>query len=218
HPADRHHHRNRSAIVDLVGIEDHRTMKRALFLLLIAATAAAQPLATRIERLLAQSPARNAFWGIQAIDLATGRTLYELNARRFFVPASNTKLFSTSLALTKLGPAFTFRTRVTADAAPDSGGRIDGSLRLLGGGDPNLSGRAIPYRVGPSAGDPLAALADLADQVASQGVRRVDGDIIGDDSWYLWEPYGNGWGIDDPLYDYGAPVSALTINDNTFTL
>ncbi len=199
-------------------------MKRALLFLLAAATVSAQPLRERIERIFAQSPTpRAAFWGIQATDLATGKTLYELNANRFFVPASNTKLFSTSLALTRLGPDFTFQTRVLATDAPDSSGRIAGDIRLMGGGDPNLSGRPIPYRAGPAAAgtpapDPLAALADLADQIAGRGIRRIDGDVIGDDSWYLWEPFGNGWGINDPLYEYGAPVSALTVNDNSFTL
>jgi D-alanyl-D-alanine carboxypeptidase/D-alanyl-D-alanine-endopeptidase (penicillin-binding protein 4) len=201
-------------------------MKRALFLLLLATTAAAQPLADkapplaeRIERLFAQSPVtRTAFWGIQVTELSTGKTLYQLNANRFFVPASNTKLFSTSLALTRLGPDFTFQTRVLAAAAPDADGRIAGDVRLVGGGDPNLSARAIPYRTGPIAGDPLAAIAALADQVAAHGIHRIDGDIVGDDSWYVWEPFGNGWSIDDPTYDYGAPVSALTVNDNAFTL
>ena len=41
---------------------------------------------------------------------------------------------------------------------------------------------------------------------------------MGDDRWYVWEPFGAGWGIDDPIFDYGAPVSALTLNDNAFTL
>jgi D-alanyl-D-alanine carboxypeptidase/D-alanyl-D-alanine-endopeptidase (penicillin-binding protein 4) len=194
-------------------------MKRAVTLLLFASTVVAQPLAGRIDHLFAQSPiARTAFWGIQVTDIAAGRTLYELNANRFFVPASNTKLFTTSLALTRLGPDFTFQTRVLAGAAPDADGRIAGNVRLAGGGDPNLSARAIPYRVGPITGDPLAALGDLADQVAARGVRRIDGDVVGDDSWYVWEPFGNGWSIDDPIYDYGAPVSALTVNDNAFTL
>ena len=62
-------------------------------------------------------------------------------------------------------------------------------LRLVGGGDPNLSARPIPYRTGPITGDPLAALEDLADQVAARGVKRIEGDIVGDDTWYVWEPY-----------------------------
>jgi D-alanyl-D-alanine carboxypeptidase/D-alanyl-D-alanine-endopeptidase (penicillin-binding protein 4) len=193
----------------------------ALYLLAVsgAASLPAQPLARRIERAIAESPAaRNAAWGIQAADLRSGKTIFELNAAHFFVPASNTKLFSTSLALNRLGPDFTFQTRVVAASGPDASGVISGDLRLVGGGDPNLSARAIPYHPGPSTGDPLAALADLAAQIAAKGVTRIAGDIIGDDTWYAWQPFGGGWGIDDPLYDYGAPVSALTLNDNAFTL
>ena len=176
-------------------------------------------LAERVERLLETSATtRTAFWGIQIVDVATGRTLYELNPGRFFVPASNTKLFTTALALTRLGPDYTFRTRVLAETAPDAEGRIHGPLVLAGGGDPNLSGRMLPYRMGSPAGNPLAAIEDLADQVAARGVKRIDGDIIGDDTWYVWEPYPEGWSVDDLEYDYGAAVSALTVNDNTLAV
>jgi D-alanyl-D-alanine carboxypeptidase/D-alanyl-D-alanine-endopeptidase (penicillin-binding protein 4) len=176
-------------------------------------------LSERIDRLLAASAAGNsAFWGIQVVDLGSGKTLYERNANHFFVPASNTKLFTTALALTRLGGDFTFQTRVVAEAPPDAAGRVQGPLVLAGGGDPNLSARVLPYRVGPATGDPLAALDDLAAQVAGRGVKRVGGDIVGDDTWYVWQPYGPGWALDDPLYDYGSPVSALTVNDNAFTL
>ncbi len=189
-----------------------------ILLLALAHHAAAATLAQRIERLIADSPAaRAAFWGIQAVDLATGKTLYSLNADRFFVPASNTKLFTTAMALTRLGPDFTFQTRVLS-TPPDAAGRIAGDLCLIGGGDPNLSARPIPYQKGPFTGDPLVAIEDLAGQIAARGVTRVDGDIIGDDTWYVWEPYAPGWAEDDPLYDYGAPVSALTLHDNTLTL
>ncbi len=122
------------------------------------------------------------------------------------------------MALTRLGPDFRFQTRVLADALPDSQGRVRGPLRLIGGGDPNLSARAIPYRTGANSGNPLAAIEDLADQIAARGVKRVDGGIVGDDTWYLWEPYGSGWGIDDPESDYGAAVSALAIHDNALML
>jgi D-alanyl-D-alanine carboxypeptidase/D-alanyl-D-alanine-endopeptidase (penicillin-binding protein 4) len=54
--------------------------------------------------------------------------------------------------------------------------------------------------------------------VVARGVKRIDGGIVGDDTWYLWQPFAEGWAIDDPQYDYGAPVSALTVNDNAATL
>ncbi len=181
--------------------------------------APAASLPERIERLMATTPAaRTAYWGIQIVDLKNGRTLFERNPDHFFIPASNTKLFTTAMALTRLGPDFTFQTRVLADAPPDSLGRIHGPLRLVGGGDPNLSARPIPYRMGPITGNPLTAIEDLADQVAARGVTRVEGGIVGDDTWYLWQPYATGWSIDDPQSDDGPPVSALTIHDNAFTL
>ena len=188
-------------------------------LLAMAFQLPAASLPESIDKLLAASAAaRAAFWGIRIVDLASGKTLYDLNPDRFFVPASNTKLFTTALALTRLGPDFTFQTRVVADSPPDSQGRIRGALRLVGGGDPNLSARAIPYRMGPVTGNPLAAIEDLADQVAARGVKRIDGGIVGDDTWYPWQPFAEGWAVDDPQYDYGAPVSALTVNDNAATL
>ncbi len=197
-----------------------RAGRRAVALALVCAGhLGAASLAQRIERLIDSSPAaRTAFWGIQMVDLSSGKTLYQLNPGHFFVPASNTKLFTTALALRRLGAEFTFQTRVVASGAPDAEGRIHGPLRLVGGGDPNLSSRAIPYQNGPATGNPLAPIEDLADQVAAHGVKRVEGDIIGDDTWYVWQPYGEGWSIDDPQFEYGAPVSALTINDNTCTL
>ena len=194
-------------------------MKRLALALALAASLSAASLPESIARLIASSPtSRAAFWGIEIVDLASGKTIYEQNAGHFFVPASNAKLFTTALALTRLGPDFTFQTRVMADRPPDAGGRIPGSLRLVGGGDPNLSARPIPYRPGAVAGNPLAALEELADQVAARGVKRIAGDVVGDDTWYVWQPYAVGWSVDDPRSDDGAPISALTVNDNVFTL
>src|SRR5258708_24111095 len=72
--------------------------------------------------------------------------------------------------------------------------------------------------MGPLTGNPLAAIEDLAGQIAARGVKRIDGDIIGDDTWYLWQPYATGWSIDDPQSDDGPPISALTLADNVITL
>src|ERR1035437_2626662 len=117
------------------------TATRALLVatvLLCPAGSKAASLSERIEKLLGTSATtRAAFWGIQIVDLASGQTIYELNPERFFVAASNTKLFTTALALTRLGADFTFQTRVVAESAPDAEGRIHGSLVLAGGGGRN---------------------------------------------------------------------------------
>jgi D-alanyl-D-alanine carboxypeptidase/D-alanyl-D-alanine-endopeptidase (penicillin-binding protein 4) len=194
-------------------------MKSWALFLLAATAAAGASLPESIERLLAASPvSRTAFWGIQVVELSSGKTIYELNPEHLFIPASNTKLFTTALALSRLGPDHTYTTRVLADAAPDPDGRIAGTLRLIGGGDPNLSARPLPYRIGPVTGDPLAPIDDLARQVIERGVKRVAGDIVGDDTWYVWQPYAVGWGLDDPQSDDGPPISALTVNDNVVSI
>jgi serine-type D-Ala-D-Ala carboxypeptidase/endopeptidase (penicillin-binding protein 4) len=192
---------------------------RALAVLALAAVPAfSASLAENIRKLIDSAPAaRTAFWGIQVVDLSSGKTLYELNPNHNFIPASNTKLFTTALALTRLGPEYTFQTRVFS-APPDATGRIAGDLRLIGGGDANLSARAVPYRMGPINGNPLAPIEDLADQIVARGVRRIDGDIVGDDSWYVWQPYAPGWTVDYPINDDGPPISALMIADSAFTL
>ncbi|HEY1205576.1 MAG: D-alanyl-D-alanine carboxypeptidase/D-alanyl-D-alanine-endopeptidase [Bryobacteraceae bacterium] len=181
-------------------------MKWFPILLLTAAATAASPkpgnLGQRIERMIRSSPvAERSFWGVEAVQVATGKPLVALNQRRLFTPASNTKLFTTAVALTELGPAYRFETIVTCERAPDASGRLVGDLRLVGGGDPSLD-----------------ALEGLADQVVASGVRRIEGDILGDDTAYVWEPYAEGWAQDDTLWDYGAPVSALAVNDNLVTL
>ena len=194
-------------------------MRIAILALALAVPLCGANLAESIRLLIDSSPvARTAFWGIEVVDLASGRNLYELNPNHHFLPASNTKLFTTALALARLGPDFKFTTRVLADAPPDAAGRIAGGIRLVGGGDPNLSARAIPYRMGAITGNPLAAIEDLADQLVARGVRRIDGGITGDDTWYTWQPYATGWGLEDPQSDDGPPISALTLADNVLTL
>ena len=174
-------------------------------------------LGVAVQRAIEESPpARQGFWGVRVADVQTGEVVYAMNEDKFFIPASNTKLFTTALAFLRLGPDYRFVTRVEANAPPDVSGRVR-ELRLIGGGDPNLSARIIPYvrnKVGPN---PLAALEELADRVVAAGVREV-GEITGDDTAYFWEPYPDGWSVDDAVWEYGAPVSALTVNDNSFTL
>jgi D-alanyl-D-alanine carboxypeptidase/D-alanyl-D-alanine-endopeptidase (penicillin-binding protein 4) len=189
-----------------------------LWLLLPAGTRAAS-LAERINRILSEPAARRAFWGIKAVDLDSGRTLYQHNADRLFTPASNTKLFSTALALTRLGPGYRFTTRLAASSPPDAQGRIHGDLILVGGGDPNFSARVLPFQKHSEfSGDRLAPIDGMAAEAAAAGIVEVDGDVVGDDTFYLWEPYPQGWALEDTINGDGAPVTGLVINDNTVTL
>jgi D-alanyl-D-alanine carboxypeptidase/D-alanyl-D-alanine-endopeptidase (penicillin-binding protein 4) len=68
------------------------------------------------------------------------------------------------------------------------------------------------------AGDPMTPLNLLAEQAEQSGVRQIEGNIIGDDSYFVNEPWGNDWGWDDTQWSYGAPVSALSFNDNSIGL
>ena len=186
-----------------------------LLLALVSTTEAQQTLATRINRIVAKAP--QAAWGIHVVDLRTGATVYSRNEHQPFVPASNTKLFSTAFALTRLGPDYRFKTTITAPAQPDKEGRV-AELRLIGGGDPNLSGRVVPYVYKSEPENPLRHIEQFASRLVEAGIRAVDGDIIGDDSLYANEPFPEGWAVDDPLYEYGAPVSPLFLNDGTFRM
>lgn len=195
----------------------HSMAKLQATLLAAAACLSAQTVGARIDTILQSPAAQQAIWGIHVVDLQTGRIVYAKNPEQLFIPASNTKLFSTALVLTRLGPDYRFRTLITAPEPIDSNGRVSG-LRFVGGGDPNLSGRIVPYQYESDWGEPLRYVHQFAERLASAGLKHVDGDVVGDDSAYAREPFPEGWALDDPIYDYGAPVSALLINDGAFTL
>ncbi|HNY39556.1 MAG TPA: D-alanyl-D-alanine carboxypeptidase/D-alanyl-D-alanine-endopeptidase [Bryobacteraceae bacterium] len=194
-------------------------MQRAILLLLaavIAAPAQTLTLTEAIDQAIAGAPGLRGPIGVHVVDLATGATLYERNGRMPMTPASNMKLLTTALALDRLGADYRFKTRVLAPALPSPAGGV-ASLRIAGTGDPSLSGRAYPFENKPGEVDPLAAFEDLADQVVKMGVRRV-GTVIGDDSLYPYDSSPEGWTADDLTWEYGAPVSALTVHDNALLL
>src|ERR1039458_5736809 len=193
-----------------------RSIARLLpVILLLAATlqaAPVKPLPDRIAGILtAPDPARG-FWGIEVVSLSTGKTLYAQNADKLFTPASNTKLFTTAAALALIGPDYKFRTTVETTGTLDRYGRLNGDLVLVGHGDPNLSGRELPYDLRTQRNDdPIQALAALADARVQKGVKFIDGDIVADDSYFAFERYGEGWSQDDLVWADGAPVSALPL-------
>src|SRR5437773_11938199 len=129
------------------------------------------------------------------------------------------KLFTTALALAKLGPEYRFHTTVETRGAISSEGVLGGDLTLVGRGDPNLSNRKFPYELKEEFdGLPEKALLELADAVAAKGVKEISGDVIGDDTYFPRERYPNGWEIDDMVWEYGAAISAVVVDVNTVAL
>jgi len=180
---------------------------------------AAARFATRADALLGIVPESKGDWGLLVVDARTGETLYQKNADSYFVPASNMKLFTTALALAKLGPDYRFHTTLETRGTLLPDGRLVGDLILVGRGDPNLSNRKFPYETKEEFdGPPERALAELADALVARGVKEISGDVVGDDSYFPRERYPNGWEIGDMVWEYGAAISAIVVDDNTVTL
>lgn len=186
-------------------------VSRFAAVLLFTFSAFGTDLEHRIDQLVESSPASaHAIVGVSVIQLSSGKPIYRRNDDRLLLPASNMKLLTSAMALQRLGPDYKFTTKLMLEPS--------GDLALLGSGDPSLSGRVFPYDKDAAAGPGLQAIDDLADQAVKSGITRIDGDIVGDDRLYPWAPYAPSWTQDDALREFGAPVSALTINENVLTL
>jgi len=191
----------------------------ATYLLLLfsfSAAVAQQPktlpeLQTRIKEVLAKPELSSAMVGIKVVSLDNGRVLYEENAAKLLRPASNMKLYTVAAALDRLSPDYRFSTSVYASTRPDAAGVVHGNLTIYGRGDPSIAARF-------NSGDYVKAIDDLAARIVAAGVKRVEGDIVGDESYFVGPKYGSGWNWEDLTWYYGAEITPLTVNDNALDL
>ena len=174
------------------------TIAVLVLLLEPVAQAAAPTLPARLAKALAVPNIAPSASGAVAVDLRTFGVLFAQNADTPLLPASNEKLPLTFAALRELGPYYRFRTEVLGTGYRDGTVWV-GDLVLKGYGDPTLSSRRV---------------VDLVAQLQQQGIRRVTGRVIGDESWFDSRRVVSGWKSSFYISE-SAPLSALTVDRGT---
>lgn len=166
-------------------------------------------LRTEIERALAAPGWNGDRWGVLVVSLRSGDTLFAHDAHTSLIPASNMKLFTTAAALKYLGPGYRYSTYLVA-TGPIEGGVLRGDLLVYGTGDPTISARFFETKT--------SVWESLADSLSALGIARIEGDLVGDASYFEGRGTGEGWGLGYVTHSYAAPAGALSFNDNVVTL
>lgn len=167
-------------------------------------------LQSRIRLALTRSELQRGQVGVKIVSLDTNKTIFEQNAEKYFMPASNMKNFTVATALERLTPDFRFITSVFSGAKPDANGVVKG-LSVYGRGD-------VSYSTSFYENDYYKNFDALAAKIAQAGVKKIEGDLVGDDSYFSGFAIPAGWEWDDLQWYDGAEVSALPFNDNIVDL
>jgi D-alanyl-D-alanine carboxypeptidase/D-alanyl-D-alanine-endopeptidase (penicillin-binding protein 4) len=137
-------------------------------------------LQSRIEEVVRQPALEPGFFAVKIVSLDTGQIIFQQSANKFVRPASNMKLYTVAAAFDRLTPDYHFITSIYAQEKPEDG-KIKGDLIVYGRGDPSIAARF-------SSGDYFKSINELADRIVSAGVRRVKGDLVGDESYFNGAP------------------------------
>ncbi|MCF8364926.1 MAG: D-alanyl-D-alanine carboxypeptidase/D-alanyl-D-alanine-endopeptidase [Bacteroidales bacterium] len=160
---------------------------------------------------LAEESLSSASVGILLADAKSGEIIIGHNSGKSLVPASVQKLFVAAAALETFGPDYTFKTELVLDGKMDNKGIFTGNVILMGGGDPALGSERYDEHY-------QNLIGRFAEALQKQGIKKIEGQIIGDASFFgeillpstwLWEDIGN---------YFGAAATGLNIYENTFRL
>ena len=161
-------------------------------------------LRSAIDSMVSDTQFHNMNWGILIVNPKTGDTLYQRNAHRLFMPASNEKIITSSVAWTQLGPDYRYRTTFVA-RGPVRDSVLDGDLVVIGRGDPTLSDHMLK--------DAMIPMRAIADSLAAHGIARIRGRVVAGGDALSGPNLGFGWEWDDLDYPYSAGVDELFFNE-----
>ncbi|HZE88313.1 MAG TPA: D-alanyl-D-alanine carboxypeptidase/D-alanyl-D-alanine-endopeptidase [Verrucomicrobiae bacterium] len=152
-------------------------------------------LSDALRKIAESRPFASARTSIQVLDADSGQSVFSLEPDLLLKPASNMKIVTSATAVGLLGPEFRFKTSFYATAPPDVSGVVHGDLYIKGGGNPGLVGEEWW---------------GIARHLRTLGMTRVEGSVVGDDSYFDDVRRGPKWPspvVDNP---YNAPISALS--------
>jgi serine-type D-Ala-D-Ala carboxypeptidase/endopeptidase (penicillin-binding protein 4) len=177
--------------------------------LLLTSAVTAEPQA-KISEILSKLPNKSKCT-VLISSLSTGRAklLFEKNPDLALRPASNMKLITVALALNKLGAGYQHKTSLKADG-PVTNNELQGSLHIIGRGDPNLSRR---FRNPKDSSQDVPILAHWSRMLLRRGIRRIRGDIIADDRFFDQLRFHPDWEKADRQHWYAPEISSLLLND-----
>ncbi len=150
----------------------------------------------RVKRAIVRQCARPGRLGLYVRSVSTAQTLYSHKAAARRIPASNVKLFTAAAALARLGPDYRFATDFYAKGKVRDG-VVRGDIYLKGYGDPLFVHEKMR---------------DLVRRLKLRGVRRIEGDLVADDSFFDRKKHGRGWRVGRSIRPYLAPHGALSLN------
>lgn len=158
-------------------------------------TASIVALGEELRRIVEDRPLSLARTSVQVLDAASGAVIYSHDPDALLKPASNMKVITSATALAILRPEYRFRTWFYATSNPSASGVVKGDLYIKGGGSPGLVGEEWWL---------------IARRLRGLGITRIDGDLVGDDTYFDDVRRGPKWpspNVDNP---YNAPISALS--------
>lgn len=161
-----------------------------------------------IEALASNAPLDSTHVAALFVDADSGEELFAHNPDEIWIPASNTKLFTTAAALYYLGADYKYKTTLYT-TGKITGDSLDGDLIVRGRGDPAISARFYP-----DSNDPRAVFYEWGDILAEMGISTIKGDIIADDRYFDDQYFHSYWYPRSRANWYQAEVSALSFNDN----